>query len=193
MIVGIDEVGRGSWAGPVVAAAVGLVRDIPGVKDSKLLSAKQRVKLARQIKQEAVCYGIGWTSAREVDGVGLTIAVSLAMQRALAQIHSSFDEIIIDGNLNFLPDDSRVTTLIKADILIPSVSAASILAKVARDTWMQTEASQLYPEYMFERHVGYGTALHKKMLNLYGVSPIHRRSYRPIQLCATRHVSSEIA
>lgn len=193
MIVGIDEVGRGSWAGPVVAAAVGLAQDIPGVKDSKLLSAKQRLKLAGQIKQQAVCYGIGWTTAREVDGVGLTIAVSLAMQRALAQIHSPFDEIIIDGNLNFLPDDSRATTLIKADMLIPSVSAASILAKVARDTWMQTEASQLYPEYMFERHVGYGTALHKKMLNLYGVSPIHRRSYRPIQLCSTRYVSSEIA
>ncbi len=179
--VGVDEVGRGCWAGPVVAGAVILNEPIPGLKDSKKLSKKQRDSLVIEIESRAEAFGLGWVHAEEVDAVGLTQAVRLAMQRAVKAILVPYEEIIIDGNTNYLAESNKARALIKADDLIPSVSAASIIAKVARDTWMATEAHKLFPEYEFGTHVGYGTKRHSTLLELHGVSPLHRRSYKPIQ------------
>jgi ribonuclease HII len=178
--VGIDEVGRGCWAGPVVAGAVILQRSIAGLKDSKKLSRLQREKLAEIIHTQARAVGIGWVSARELDDIGLTVAVRLAMQRALAHITASYDEIIIDGNYNFLADLTTARTVIKADDSIACVSAASIVAKVARDNYMREQAL-LYPEYGFDTHVGYGSARHLAMLQKSGICSLHRLSFKPIQ------------
>lgn len=179
MIVGIDEVGCGCWAGPVVAGAVLLVQPIPGLKDSKKLSKRQREALTLLIMEEATAVGIGWVTAQEVDIIGLTAAVRLAMSRALAQINADYDEIIIDGNFNFLSDNPKTSTLIRADDLVPAVSAASIVAKVSRDNFM-AELGHLYPEYGFESHVGYGTAKHLAALRAHGVTEHHRKTYKPI-------------
>lgn len=178
--VGIDEVGRGSWAGPLVAGAVMLHSPIPGLADSKQLSKAQREKLATEVQARG-SVGLGWVEPAELDEIGLTAAVGLAMQRALEQITSDFDEIIIDGNLNYFPDDPRAKAVIKADASVPAVSAASIVAKVARDSYMANVAHLRYPEYAFDRHVGYGTSLHQQMLKLYGVCDLHRKSFRPVQ------------
>ncbi len=180
--VGIDEVGRGSWAGPVVAGAVLLGDDVIGLKDSKKLTKAQRENLSEQIIKKAQAFGIGWVDAGELDSIGLTAAVGLAMQRALEQITIEFDEIIVDGNLNYFPNDSRAVAVIKADDSVPAVSAASIIAKVARDNYMSTVAHQKYPEYAFDRHVGYGTTLHNQMLRLYGVTELHRKTFRPVKV-----------
>lgn len=181
IIVGIDEVGRGCWAGPLVAGAVALSEPIAGLRDSKKLSKKQRASLDTEIRLLAVGYGLGWVWPEEIDKVGLTEAVRLAMERALDQIEIDYDEFIIDGNLNFFPDNPRARAVIKADDSVPAVSAASIIAKVARDTYMETEAAQSYPQYGFEKHVGYGTAVHVASLREYGVTALHRKSYKPIQ------------
>jgi ribonuclease HII len=181
MIVGIDEVGRGCWAGPLVAGAVALERPINGLKDSKILTKLQRTRLAREIHQKAAAVGLGWVSAQEVDVLGLTEAVRVAMQRALHLVTLSYDEVIIDGSYNFLPNESRARAVIKADGSVPEVSAASIVAKVARDTWMCEQAAMEFPVYGFEKHVGYGTKFHQDMLKLHGVSTLHRQSYKPIQ------------
>ena len=180
-IVGIDEVGRGSWAGPLVAGAVVLARPIDGLNDSKKLTKLQREKLAAEIQVEALAVGLGWVEPAELDSIGLTAAVGLAMQRALEQITVDFDEIIIDGNLNYFPDDARAKAVIKADASVGAVSAASIVAKVARDNYMANVAHRKYPEYAFDKHVGYGTSLHQQMLKLYGACDLHRKSFRPVQ------------
>ncbi len=111
--------------------------------------------------------------------MGLSAAVGLAMHRALAQISLTYDEIIIDGSFNFLADNPKAKAIIKADNSVPAVSAASIIAKVARDQYMTRQAAD-YPGYGFERHVGYGTALHLERLKLYGICDLHRRSFKPI-------------
>jgi ribonuclease HII len=178
--VGIDEVGRGCWAGPLVAGAVILRKPIPGLRDSKQLSKKQREGLAAEIQLHALAVGLGWVSVLEIDSLGLTAAVSLAMTRALEEIRADYDEIIIDGNLNFLADNPKARAIVKADAKIPAVSAASIVAKVARDKYM-AEICEKYADYGFDRHVGYGTALHLEKLRLHGVSQLHRKSFRPIQ------------
>lgn len=183
VVLGIDEVGRGCWAGPLVAGAVVLGEPIDGLTDSKLLNAKQRARLAAEVYASARAAGLGWVSAAEVDELGLTAAVALAMERAVAEtlaIDVVVDEIIIDGNFNFLATDVRARALIKADLTVPAVSAASIIAKVARDTWM-AEAAVRFPTYGFERHVGYGTALHRAALAKHGICELHRKSYKPIQ------------
>ncbi len=180
MTVGIDEVGRGCWAGPLVAGAVVLSKPLSGLKDSKKLSKAQRTKLDIQIREEALAFSLGWVAPLEVDELGLTEAVRLAMQRAIDQIEIRYDNIVIDGNYNFLSHMAISEALVKADDLVPSVSAASIIAKVARDTCMENAATQ-YPEYGFERHVGYGTALHVAALMQYGPCEIHRKSYKPIK------------
>lgn len=181
VIVGIDEVGRGCWAGPLVAGAVILTTPITGLKDSKKLSKKQRESLALEIKMQAEAIGLGWVQPEEIDAIGLTEAVRLAMQRAVGEINIPYDEIIIDGNINYLASDPRARALVKADDTVASVSAASIVAKVARDSWMADEAQKLHPEYEFGSHVGYGTKRHIELLKLHGVSPLHRKSYKPIQ------------
>jgi len=179
IIVGIDEAGRGCWAGPLVAAAVILTKPINGLADSKQLTSKRRTELAQIIKGTCA-FGIGWIDPKEVDEVGLTMATAKAMKMALDQITAEFDEIIIDGNFNYLPEESNVSVLPKADFLIPAVSAASIIAKVERDSYMREVANQ-FPLYQFERHVGYGTALHHQLLKLHGPCAIHRLSYKPLQ------------
>ena len=180
IIVGIDEVGRGCWAGPVVAGAVILGKPVAGLKDSKQLSRKQREKLVPEIRLWASAVGIGWVQPAEIDELGLSAAVGLAMHRALEQISLKYNEVIIDGNFNFLNGNPKARAVIKADATVPAVSAASIVAKVARDLYMAEIAAD-YPDYGFEKHVGYGTALHLERLKLHGVSDLHRRSFKPIQ------------
>ncbi len=182
MIIGIDEVGRGCWAGPLVASAVLMddVTAINGLKDSKKLSERKRNLLNVEIQKNAHAIGVGWVDAKEVDVLGLTESVRLAMRRALEQIDYYDIEIVIDGNYNFLSDIPRTTALIKADDTVPAVSAASIVAKVARDSYMK-EIAVKYPNYSFEKHVGYGTRLHRSALQEHGVTEIHRQSYKPIK------------
>lgn len=183
MIVGIDEVGRGPWAGPLVFGAVVLGgQEIAGLTDSKKLTDKKRRELAPKINELARSVGLGWVHASELDELGMSAACALACRRALEQISTPYSQIVIDGTVNFLRDTGKgpyVTTMKQADLLVPSVSAASILAKVARDDYMAEQAT-LYPEYGFESHVGYGTAKHRSALEAYGATPIHRRSFAPI-------------
>lgn len=180
IIVGIDEVGRGCWAGPLVAGAVILDEPIDGMTDSKLLSKKRRDELDILIREKALAVGLGWVDAATIDSGGITRAVKRAMQQALNLIGIDYDEVIIDGSYNFLSENSKTRALVKADLTIPAVSAASIIAKVARDNYM-AEIIKDYPDYGFEKHVGYGTALHMEKLKLYGVTNLHRRSFKPIK------------
>lgn len=187
IIVGIDEVGRGCWAGPLVAGAVALDKSIEGLKDSKKLSKKQRERLAPLIHQQAVAVGIGWVTPEELDISGITMAVKMAMERALAQLRANYGEgretesvVIIDGNINYLPEDPLAEAVIKADDTVPAVSAASIVAKVARDHYME-QMALTHPAYGFEKHVGYGTAAHIAALAEHGVTSLHRQSFAPIR------------
>lgn len=180
MILGVDEVGRGCLAGPVVAGAVILGKPIRGLKDSKKLSKADRSKFDIRIRERALAYGLGWVSAAEIDELGMTRAVALAMERAVSSITLPYEEIIIDGNYNYLRQFARSRCLIKADDIIPAVSAASIIAKVARDAYM-TEMAKQYPDYRFESHVGYGTSAHRAALQQFGICELHRRSFAPIR------------
>jgi ribonuclease HII len=197
MILGIDEVGRGPWAGPLVVGAVVLGDvGIEGLTDSKKLSKKRREELSVLIYERAKGIGLGWVQADEIDTVGLSEALRLATRRAVEQVHAPYHEIIIDGTINFLADTTKsqyVTTMKKADLLIPSVSAASIVAKVARDAYM-AEQDTAYPGYGFAAHVGYGTAAHSKAIDALGVTPLHRLSFAPLakyRSSAVRHVAKE--
>lgn len=189
MILGIDEVGRGPWAGPLVIGAVilgGVVID--GLTDSKKLTKKRREELDIVIREQAKGIGLGWVHAEELDRIGLSAALVLATKRAVEQVKAPYHEIIIDGTVNFLKDTTKgsyVATLKKADLLIPSVSAASIVAKVARDAYM-TEQDMIYPGYGFHSHVGYGTAAHIAAINKFGVTPQHRLSFAPLQKYAKK-------
>lgn len=184
MILGIDEVGRGPWAGPLVIGAVVLGgAEIEGLTDSKKLSKKRRNELDVEIREKALGLGLGWVAANEIDEIGLSAALKLATRRAVEQIKTPYDQIIIDGTVNFLADTNKgqsVTTLKKADLLIPSVSAASIIAKVARDNFMALQ-DDIYPGYKFASHVGYGTAAHILAIDKLGVTPLHRLSFAPLK------------
>lgn len=183
-LLGIDEVGRGPWAGPLVVGACVLREPIEGLTDSKKLTPKKREALAPIIHEKAFC-GLGWVSAAELDKIGLSAALRKACREAVKQVqaaHAAFNGIIIDGTINFLSDTplgKYVTVKPKADLLVPEVSAASIIAKVARDHYM-IELAERFPNYGFEKHVGYGTALHKAALEKYGPCEEHRQSFRPI-------------
>ncbi len=186
-ILGIDEVGRGPLAGPLVVGAVILPVEAKEwfneLKDSKKLTAKKREKLNEIILAEAAT-GLGWVSNVELDEVGMSEALKLATRRAVKAVqslHAPFSQIVIDGKVNFLkstPLEKYVSVMVKADDLIREVSAASIIAKVARDKYM-VEMAEKYPEYGFDKHVGYGTAFHRKAIEEFGVCPEHRRSFEP--------------
>ncbi|MDR0397996.1 MAG: ribonuclease HII [Candidatus Nomurabacteria bacterium] len=181
-ILGIDEVGRGAWAGPLVVGAVVLAESIDGLADSKKLTKKRREELTKQIKASGAGIGLGWVSAAKLDEIGLSEALKLATRRAVEQVKVPYHEITIDGTINFLAGTNKsdfVTTLKKADQLISSVSAASIVAKVARDAYM-AELEAKYPGYGFAEHVGYGTAAHRKALAKFGATSEHRMSFKPL-------------
>ena len=189
-ILGIDEVGRGPLAGPLVVGAVILPEErlewIDELKDSKKLSAKKREKLNELIIRDALATGLGWVFPKEIDLVGIAEALRLATRRAVKSVqrlHAPFSQIIIDGKVNFLAGtaiERYVSTMPKADDLIKEVSAASIIAKVARDNYMVCLAED-YPEYGFEKHVGYGTAKHLAVIRELGICPEHRKSFEPIR------------
>lgn len=181
--LGVDEVGRGCWAGPVVAGAVILSSPIAGLADSKRLSKRKRAVLAAEIQMTAAWHSLGWASSQEVDLLGLSAAVRLAMARAVSTVSRPYDVLIIDGNINYLKDNPKARAIIKADASVAAVSAASILAKVARDNYMAEQALN-YPGYRFGDHVGYGTAAHWQALMTYGICPLHRTSVKPVQAAA---------
>ena len=177
LICGVDEAGRGPLAGPVCAAAVILPPhlEIPGLDDSKKLSDRRRRELMPVIKEQAVAYGIGFASHKEIDEINILQATFLAMERALAQLPVKPEFALIDGNQEKdfgLP----VKTVVKGDSLSANIAAASILAKVTRDDFME-QVAQEYPQYQFQVHKGYGTKAHYAALTEYGPSPIHRITF----------------
>ena len=204
MILGIDEVGRGPYAGPLVIGACILgdwqnsenAEWIKKLTDSKKLSAKRREELYALIKEKALATATGWVSSAEIDEVGLSEALRLATRRAVKQIQKTkvpFSEIIIDGTMNFLVGtklEKYVSTLKKGDFLVKEISAASILAKVERDKYM-AELDAVYPEYGFGKHVGYGTAAHQKAMEEFGLTPEHRRSFRPVREVAENRITTK--
>ena len=204
MILGIDEVGRGPYAGPLVIGACILgdwqnsenAEWIEKLTDSKKLSAKRREELYVLIKEKALATATGWVSSAEIDEVGLSEALKLATRRAVEQIQKTkvpFSEIIIDGTMNFLVGtklEEYVSTLKKGDFLVKEISAASILAKVERDNYM-TKLDTVYPEYGFGKHVGYGTAAHQKAMEEFGLTPEHRRSFRPVREIAEGKITTK--
>jgi ribonuclease HII len=184
---GIDEAGRGPLAGPVVAAAVILRprRPIEGVADSKVLSAGQRQELSIVIRREAVCFGIGWADHAEIDALNILQATFLAMRRALLAMVHLPDHVIVDGNrlprLHGLGKILTARAIVGGDASHPAISAASILAKTARDAYME-RMHVLYPQYCFAEHKGYGTPDHQRLLALHGPCPLHRRSFEPVRV-----------
>jgi ribonuclease HII len=181
-VAGVDEVGRGPLAGPVTVAAVILPSRcrVAGLADSKMMSAARRQAAARQIRVVAESIGIGWASSQEIDRLGLTAATKLAGARALQQL-GGHELIILDGNHNYFGSEYPVRTCIKADQSCLAVAAASVVAKVARDSYMAL-IDRLYPEYFFKLNKGYGTVMHRQALAQHGATPYHRRSWRSVHV-----------
>jgi ribonuclease HII len=179
-IAGVDEAGRGPWAGPVYAAAVILdpARPITGLADSKKLSAKKREALFEVIQRDAKAWAIASASAAEIDAINILQASLLAMRRAVETLDTQPHKILVDG-LHCPKVSMPARAIVKGDSKEAAISAASILAKVARDRVM-LKLHQQYPHYGFDAHKGYGTAMHIAALEAHGVSPVHRRSYAPI-------------
>ena len=177
IICGVDEAGRGPLAGPVCAAAVILPARlvIPGLDDSKKLSDKRRRELVPIIRESALAYGIAFASHEEIDQINILQATFLAMERALAQLKIKPDLALIDGNRQ-KDFGINVETVVKGDSRSANIAAASVLAKVTRDNFMEEMAKQ-YPGYGFEIHKGYGTKAHYEALRNLGPSPIHRMSF----------------
>ena len=179
LIAGVDEVGRGPLAGPVVAAAVILSEPIVGIADSKLLSSKKREILFPQIQERSIAWAIGRAEVCEIDELNIFHASLLAMQRAVHALKILPDHVLVDGK--FCPKiNYSVEAIIGGDRTVPVISAASILAKVIRDREM-VEYDREYPEYGFAAHKGYGTKEHLLALKKYGITPIHRRSFAPVK------------
>ena len=180
LVAGVDEAGRGPLMGPVVAAAVILddLQTIKGLADSKVLTALRREKLFDEIRAKALCFSIAMASAAEIDEINILQATMLAMKRAVDGLRLKPAKVLIDGNR--IPTMTIVAeAIVGGDALVPSISAASILAKVWRDRWCQ-EIHQAYPQYGFASHKGYGTVEHLTALRAHGACPEHRRSFRPV-------------
>lgn len=177
LICGVDEAGRGPLAGPVCAAAVILppFLEIPGLNDSKKLSDRKRRELYPLIKEKAVAYGIAFADHEEIDRINILQATYLAMERAIAQLKIQPELALIDGN-RAKDFGIPVETVVHGDSLSASIAAASILAKVARDNWMN-DAAREYPHYGFEIHKAYGTKAHYAAIDAHGPSPIHRMTF----------------
>ncbi len=182
LIAGIDEVGRGAWAGPVVAAAVILPigTALEGLNDSKLVTSRRRAVLDLEIRGLAIGVGVGWVSAAEVDEHGLSWAVRSSGIRAMEDLGSAYDIILLDGSSNYMQPDYNSRAIVRADSLMVPVAAASIVAKVARDRRLE-ELGAEFPNYGFEKHKGYGTAQHRTSLRDYGATIHHRLSYEPLK------------
>jgi ribonuclease HII len=191
LTAGVDEAGRGPLAGPVVAAAVILEpsRPVAGLADSKVLSPARRAALATTIRIQSLAWGLGWADAAEIDTLNILQATMLAMRRALAALSVPPQHVIVDGNrcpdLSGLAFECTAEAVVKGDALVASVSAASILAKVARDEHMRVLDGR-YPGYGLADHKGYPTAAHIAALRRLGPSPVHRRSFAPVQSCDSR-------
>jgi len=190
LLAGIDEVGRGPLAGPVVAGAVILDPDKPidGLADSKVLSPRRRVALAGQIRSNALAWSVAWADAAEIDSVNILQATLLAMRRSILGLRLQPAYVVVDGNrlpnLDFAGHRIEGRAVVGGDRLIPAISAASIIAKVHRDQ-MMVEFDLHYPDYGFRRHKGYGTAEHRECLGRFGPCPQHRRSFRPLAVART--------
>lgn len=181
-IIGVDEAGRGPLAGRVYAAAVILdpFKDIKGLRDSKALSPLARDRLFDEIKCDCLSYSISFSTHDEIDKINILQATFLAMERAVKSISSDFDHILVDGNqFPFSPHYSG-NAVVKGDTKIPEIMAASILAKVSRDRYME-EMHILYPEYQFIKHKGYPTQLHRDLVKEFGPSPIHRKTFKGVK------------
>ena len=177
-IAGVDEVGRGPLAGPVVAAAVILPQDfdVLGIDDSKKLSPKKREELAAVIQEKALAWSIGWVSPEKIDEVNILEATKLAMAQAVNDLSIRPDHVLIDGNFTVRALDLPQTAIVKGDANSTSIAAASILAKVTRDRYME-EMDAVYPGYAFASNNGYGTKAHYDGLKALGPCPIHRKTF----------------
>lgn len=181
LIAGVDEAGRGPLAGPVMAAACILPKDfdLPGLNDSKKLTEKRREYLFSKIEDQAIAFSLGSATASEIDKLNILQATKMAMKRAINNLEVTPDYVLIDGR-----DRLDITlihrTIVGGDGLSASIAAASILAKVTRDKLM-TEMHEIYPEYSFDHHKGYGTKLHLEAIHRFGPCPIHRQSFSPIK------------
>src|SRR5699024_9924109 len=182
LIAGVDEVGRGPLVGAVVTAAVILdtERPITGLADSKKLSEKKRLLLAEEIKEKALAWSLGRAEATEIDQLNILQATMLAMCRAVQGLHIQPDFVLIDGNRIPAALNIAAQAVVKGDSLVAEISAASILAKVARDQEMLL-LHQKYPKYGFDRHKGYPTKLHLEALEKYGILSEHRQSFAPVK------------
>jgi ribonuclease HII len=185
-VAGVDEAGRGPLAGPVVAAAVILnpARPIRGLADSKALEHEERVRLARLIRERALCYAVAWADAEEIDSINILQATMLAMRRALLGLAVPPQQVLVDGNRCPCPEglgfECAYESVVKGDAKVPAISAASILAKTTRDALM-CELDGRYPGFSLSGHKGYGTPSHVAALNSLGPCPLHRRSFSPVR------------
>lgn len=180
VVCGVDEAGRGPLAGPVYAAAVILNKDMPiaGLADSKKLSESRRKKLALEIREHSLAWAVASASVDEIDEINILRASLLAMSRAIEALRVRPHEVLVDGL--HCPDTSILCrAIVRGDSSVPAISAASILAKTARDAMMMSLHEQ-YPQYGFDAHKGYPTVAHIAALRLHGVSPLHRKSFRPV-------------
>ena len=189
IVCGVDEAGRGPLAGPVFAAAVILDprRPIDGLRDSKKLTAERRDELAPQIKEYALAWAIAECSHEEIDAINILQATMLAMRRAVEALSTIPTIALIDGNRSPVMT-IRCHPIIEGDDKVHAISAASILAKTARDAALVT-LHQQYPQYGFDQHKGYSTAMHMERLKLHGACPVHRRSFAPVRLVLSGEIN----
>jgi len=184
-VAGVDEAGRGPLAGPVVAAAVILdpARPIRGLADSKALEPEERERLAVRIRERALCHSVAWADVEEIDCINIFQATMLAMRRALLGLRVPPQQVVIDGNrcprAHGLDFECLFKAVVKGDAKVPSISAASILAKTTRDALMR-DLDGRYPGFSLSRHKGYATRTHVAALDALGPSPLHRRSFSPV-------------